>query len=387
MRKVAIVGVGMTKFGEQWGVSFRRLIVEAGIEAMRNAKITAKDIEAIYGGNMSAGRFINQEHIASLIADHTGLAPVPCVRVESACASGGVALRQGYLDIASGMHDCVVVGGVEKMTDVSADVATEVLATAADQELEAFYGITFPAVYALIAKRYMHEFKATEEHLAAVPVKNHENATHNPKAQFQFKVTTEQVLNSSVVARPLKLLDCSPITDGAAAVILASEEKAKQLTDTPVWIKGSGHATDSIALHDRRDICTLDATVNAARQAFKQAKMTHKDIDLVEVHDCFSIAEICAIEDLGFYAKGKGAQATLDGETKIGGKLPVNTSGGLKAKGHPVGATGVAQAVEITLQLKQMAGKRQVNGAETGMTHNVGGSGGTALVHILGLEK
>lgn len=387
MRKVAIVGVGMTKFGEQWGVSFRRLIVEAGIEAMRNAKITGKDIEAIYGGNMSAGRFINQEHIASLIADHTGLAPVPCVRVESACASGGVALRQGYLDIASGMHDCVVVGGVEKMTDVSTDVATEVLATAADQEWEAFYGITFPAVYALMAKRYMHEFKATEEHLAAVPVKNHDNGSHNPKAQFQFKVTTEQVMNSSVVARPLKLLDCSPLTDGAAAVILASEEKAKELTDTPVWIKGTGHATDSIALHDRRDICTLDATVNAARQAFKQAKMTHKDIDLVEVHDCFSIAEICAIEDLGFYQKGKGAQATLDGETRIGGKIPVNTSGGLKAKGHPVGATGVAQAVEITLQLKQMAGKRQVSGAQTGMTHNVGGSGGTALVHILGLDK
>ncbi len=387
MRKVAIVGVGMTKFGEQWATSFRKLIVEAGISAMRDAGITGKDIQAIYGGNMSAGRFINQEHIASLIADNTGLSPVPCVRVESACASGGVALRQGYLDVASGMHDCIVVGGVEKMTDVTTDIATEVLATAADQEWEAFYGMTFPALYALIAKRYMHRFGATEEHLAAVAVKNHANGANNPNAQFQFKVTTEQVLKSTMVADPLKLLDCSPLTDGAAAVILASEEKAKELTDTPVWIKGSGHATDSLSLHDRRKICTLDATVHAAKQAFKQASMKTKDIDFVEVHDCFSIAEICAIEDLGFYEKGKGAQATLDGETKIDGKISVNASGGLKAKGHPVGATGVAQAVEVTLQLKQMAGKRQVKGAQTGMAHNVGGSGGTALVHIMGLDK
>lgn len=387
MRKVAIVGAGMTKFGEHWGESFREMIVRAGIAAMRDARITAKDIEAIYGGNMSAGRFIHQEHIASLIADHTGLAPVPCVRVESACASGGVALRQGYIDIASGMHDLVVVGGAEKMTDVSTDTATEVLATAADQEWEAFYGITFPAAYALIARRHMHEYGTTEEQLAHVAVKNHKNGAMNPDAQFQFEVTLEQVMESPVVASPLKLLDCSPLTDGAATVILASEEKAKQLTKDPIWIQGSGHATDSIALHDRQDICTLRATIESARQAYKQANLTPKDIDFAEVHDCFSIAEICAIEDLGFFKKGEGGKATAEGQTALGGKIAINASGGLKAKGHPVGATGVAQAVETYLQLQGRAGKRQAKDAEIGLTHNVGGSGGTAVVHIFGRDK
>ena len=385
MRKVAVVGVGMTDFGEHWQTSFRELIVEAGVSAMRDAGITAKDIEAIYGGNMSAGRFIEQEHIASVIADQTALTPVPCTRVESACASGGVAFRLGYLDVASGMHDCVVVGGVEKMTDVSTDVATEVLATAADQEWESFYGLTFPGVYALIARRHMHEYGTTEEQLAAVAVKNHKNGSKNPKAQFAFEVTLEQVLSSTKVAEPLKLLDCSPLTDGSAAVILASEEKARELTDTPVWIAGTGHATDTLALHERADICTLNATVQAGRQAFKQAGLTQKDIDLAEVHDCFTIAEICAIEDLGFFKKGEGGKATADGQTEIDGKIPVNASGGLKAKGHPVGATGVAQIVEIVNQLKKQAGKRQVKDAEIGLAHNIGGSGGTAVVHILRL--
>lgn len=383
MRRVAIVGVGMTKFGEHWDISFRDLIVDAGVHAMWDAGIKAKNIEAIYGGNMSGGRFVHQEHIASLIADHTGLTPKPCTRVESACASGGVALRMGYIDVASGMHDVVAVGGVEKMTDITGDLATDVLATAADQEWESFYGLTFPGAYALIARAHMKKYKTTEEQLAAVAVKNHANGKLNPKAQFPFEISIDKVMNSPKVADPLKLLDCSPLSDGAATVILASEEKARELSDCPIWIEGSGQGTDTIALHDRADLTTMGASVEAGRQAFKQAKMTTKDIDLLEVHDCFTIAEICAIEDLGFFKKGEGGKATADGLTARGGQIPVNTSGGLKAKGHPVGATGVAQAVEVVKQLRGEADKRQLPDAEVGMIHNVGGSGGTCVVHIL----
>ena len=383
MRRVAIVGIGMTKFGEHWDISFRDLVVDSGIHAMWDAGVKAEQIEAIYGGNMSGGRFVNQEHIASLIADHTGLTPKPCTRVESACASGGVAVRMGYMDVASGMHDIVAVGGVEKMTDITGDRATDVLATAADQEWEAFYGLTFPGAYALIARAHMKKYGTTEEQLASVAVKNHANGKLNPKAQFPFEVSLDQVMKSAKIADPLKLLDCSPLGDGAATVILASEEKAKEFTDCPIWIEGTGHGTDTIALHDRADLTTLGATVEAGRQAFKQAKMTPKDIDLIEVHDCFTIAEICAIEDLGFFKKGEGGKASADGRTSRDGEIPVNVSGGLKSKGHPVGATGVAQIYEIVTQLRGKADKRQLPDAEVGMTHNVGGSGGTCVTHIL----
>jgi len=382
MRKVAVIGVGMTKFGELWGESFRDLIVKAGLSAIVDAEITAKDIQAIYGGTMSAGNFIGQEHTASLLADQAGLAHIPSTRVESACASGGVALRMAYMDIASGMHDVVVVGGVEKMTDVGTDVATDVLATAADQEWESFYGLTFPGAYALMAKRHMHKFGTTEEQMAEVAVKAHYNGARNEDAQFQKEITVDTVLNSSMVADPLRLMNCSPISDGGAALILAGEEKAKELVKDPVWIAGTGHASDTIALHDRRELVTMDASVEAGKQAYRQAGVGPADIDFVEVHDCFSIAEIVATEDLGFFEKGKGGQAVANGETRIDGKIAVNPSGGLKSKGHPVGATGVAQAVEAVLQLTGRAGKRQVKDAEVGMTHNVGGSGGTCVVHI-----
>lgn len=382
MNKVAIIGVGMTKFGEHWTESFRDLIIKAGLGAMHDAGITAKDLEAIYGGNMSGGSFVGQEHSASLIADGAGLAHIPSIRVESACASGGAALRQGYLAIASGMHDLIVVGGVEKMTDVSTDMATDVLATAADQEWESFYGLTFPGAYALLARRHMHEFGTTEEQMAEVAVKNHYNGARNPNAQYQKEITIETVMNSAMIADPLKLFDCSPLTDGAAAVILASEKKAKEISKDPIWIAGSGHATDTIALHDRRDMTTLDATVHASRQAYKQAGVGAKDIDFVEVHDCFTINEIVATEDLGFFEKGKGGPAVANGQTRIDGKIAVNPSGGLKSKGHPVGATGVAQAVEASLQLTGRADKRQVKDAEIGMTHNIGGSGGSCVIHI-----
>ncbi|KAA0004753.1 acetyl-CoA acetyltransferase [Euryarchaeota archaeon ex4484_162] len=383
MRDVAVIGIGLTKFGELWEKSFRDLITEAGIKAIEDAGISGREIDGIYVGSMSAGRFVGQEHVGALVADSAGLIGVPSTRVESACASGGLAFRQAYLAVASGMHDMVVVGGVEKMTDVVSAEATNTLATAADQEWESFFGVTFPALYALIATRHMHEYGTTREQLAQVAVKNHANGVLNPNAHFKRKITLEDVLNSSPVAYPLRLLDCSPVSDGAAAVILCPLKDAKKYTDKIVKIRGSGQASDTLALYSREDICTFKSTVLASKMAYKQAKIRSKDVDVAEVHDCFTIAEILAIEDLGFFRKGEGGKAVEEGLTEMDGTIPVNTSGGLKAKGHPVGATGVAQIAEIVMQLRGEADKRQVKDAEIGLTHNIGGSGASCVVHIL----
>jgi acetyl-CoA C-acetyltransferase len=269
------------------------------------------------------------------------------------------------------------------MNDVGGTEATDILAAASDQEWEAFFGATFPGIYAMIATRHMHEYGTTKEQLAQVAVKNHANGAFNPYAQYQSPITLESVMKSTMVAYPLGLMDCSPVSDGAASLVLCAAEKAKKFTDKPIKFIGSGQASDTLALHGRRDICTLDATVYAAKMAYKQANLTPKDIDFAEVHDCFTIAEICAIEDLGFIEKGKGGKAIDNKITTLDGSLPVNTSGGLKAKGHPVGATGVAQIVELTQQLRGEAGKRQVKDAEIGLAHNVGGSGATCVVHIM----
>ena len=382
MRKVAIIGIGMTKFGHHWDKDLVNLAVEAGSKSIRDAGIHQKDIQALYIGTMSGGLFVNQEHLGSMIPDYAGFENIPSTRVEAACASGGLALRQAYFDIMSGNSDVVVAGGVEKMTDIGNYSITKVLATASDTEREAAFGATFPGLYAMMAKLHMHKYKTTEEQLAHVSVKNHKNALYNKYAQFQKEITVNDVMNSPLIADPLKLLDASPITDGAASVVLANEKKAKELCDTPVWIAGSGHATDSISLHDREDLLTLKASVVAAKQAYLQAKLTPKEIQVAEVHDCFTIAELLAVEDLGFVKKGESGKFIESGETEIGSKLPVNTSGGLKAKGHPVGASGIAQVIEAVLQLRGDAGKRNTN-AEIALTHNVGGSGGTSVVHIL----
>ncbi|MDD2665577.1 MAG: thiolase domain-containing protein [Methanocellales archaeon] len=389
MREVAIIGVGCTNFGEMWDRSFRDIFVEAGLSALEDASVEGEEIDALFVGNMSAGKFVDQEHIGALIADYSGLASLhmPSIRLEAACASGGVALSQGVLAVASGYHDIVVAGGAEKMTDVGTGGAIDALASAADREWEVLMGATFPGLYAMMARMHMHKYSTTREQLAMVAVKNHLNATMNPKAQYRGEISVEDVMGSSLVADPLRILDCSPITDGAAAVVLAPAEIAKKYTDSPVYIKASTQATDTISLHDRRDITTLDATVYAAKKAYKIASIRPSDIDLAEVHDCFTIAEICAIEDLGFVPKGNGGPATEDGLTALDGKIPVNPSGGLKACGHPVGATGIKQAVEVVLQLRGEAGKRQVSGAEVGLTHNVGGTGGTAVVHILSINR
>jgi acetyl-CoA C-acetyltransferase len=385
MRDVAVIGVGLTKFGELWDKSFRQLIAEAGSKAILDAKIEGKDIDALYVGSMSSGRFIDQEHIGALVAEVSGVSHlhIPATRVEGACASGGLAVREGYLSIASGINDVVVVGGIEKMNDVGGTEATDILAAASDQEWEAFFGATFPGIYAMIATRHMYEYGTTKEQLAQVAVKNHANGSHNPYAQYQSPISLESAMKATMVAYPLGLLDCSPVSDGAASVVLCAAEKAKKYTDKPIKIIASGQASDTLALHGRRDICTLDATVHAAKMAYKQANLTPKDIDFAEVHDCFTIAEICAIEDLGFIEKGKGGTAVENKITTIDGQIPINTSGGLKAKGHPVGATGVAQIVELVMQLRNEAGKRQVKDAKIGLAHNVGGSGATCVVHIM----
>jgi len=382
MREVAVIGVGMQKWGELWEKSIRDIFVEAALLAMQDAGVD--HIDSMLVGCMSSGLFVGQEHIGSLFADYLGAAPIPATRIESACASGGVALRTGFIEVASGTSDIVLVSGVEKMTDVGGDEATFALGTAADQEYEGFNGVTFPGLYAMIAQRHMHEFGTTREQLAQVAVKNHYHGSMNPMAQFPMQITLEQVVNSVMISDPLRILDCSPITDGAAAVIICPMEMARKMGKNPlVKITGSGQATDSIALHDRGDMTFLKATAIAAEKAYKMSGRSPKDIDLAEVHDCFTIAEICITEAIGFTEKGKGGELVESGETRIGGRIPVNSSGGLKSKGHPVGATGVAQIIEIVHQLRGEAGDRQVKDAKVGLAQNMGGSGGSAVVHIL----
>jgi len=385
MREVAVIGIGCTEFGERWETSFRNLFVEAGVKAIEDAGLTGDKIDEMFVGNMSAGRFIDQEHVGALIADYAGLATnhIPSTRVEAACASGGLSFRQAVTTVASGMQDIVVAAGVEKMTDAGSSLSTDALAGAADREWEGFIGATFPGLYAMIANDYIHKYGLTREQLAQVAVKNHYNGARNPIAQFRKEITLDTVMNSTMVADPLRLFDCSPITDGAAAVILCPLERAHEFTDTPIKVLASTQASDTISIQDRRDISTLDATIAAGNRAFKQARVERKDIDLVEVHDCFTIAEICAIEDLGFCKKGEAGRLTAEGYTALNGTLPVNTSGGLKACGHPVGATGIKQVCEITEQLRGDAGKRQIDGAKIGMTHNVGGTGATVVCNIL----
>ncbi|MGD9141475.1 MAG: thiolase domain-containing protein [bacterium] len=382
MRDVAVIGVGMIKWGELWDKSLRDLYVEAALKAIDDAGVDK--IDALYAGCMSSGLFVGQEHIGALVADYLGMAPIPGTRVESACASGGLAMRCGLMDVASGMNDIVLVGGVEKMTDVDGGGATFALATAADQEYEVYNGVTFPGLYAMMARAHMERHGTTRKHLSMVSVKNHANGAKNENAQYRMNLTTDQVEGSVMVADPLTILDCSPITDGAAAAIICPLDMAEKIAKKAVIkVTGSGHATDMMALHQRKDITWLSAVEKAGQDAYKMAGAKPGDIDLVEVHDCFTIAEIMTIEALGFAEKGKGGKLTEAGETAIGGRIPVNTSGGLKSKGHPVGATGVAQIVEVVEQLRGESGERQVKGAKRGMTQNMGGTGASSVCHIL----
>jgi acetyl-CoA C-acetyltransferase len=371
----------MQKWGELWEKSTRDIFVESALLAMDDAGLDKLD--AMYIGSMSSGMFADQEHLGSVLADYLGQKHISATRVESACASGGLAFRLACLEVASGRHDIVLAGGVEKMTDIGGGDATHALATAADMQWEGIHGVTFPGLYAMMAVAHMDRYGTTREQLAHVAVKNHDNGSLNARAQFPMKVTVEGVINSVKVADPLNILDCSPITDGAAAAIVVPADRVKEFKKPGVKVIGTGHATDTIALHDREDLTTLAAVSASAEQAYKMAGKDPKDIDFAEVHDCFTIAEIVVSESLGLFERGKGGVAAEAGETRLEGRMPINPSGGLKSKGHPVGATGLAQIVEITEQLRGESGKRQVKNARVALAQNMGGSGGSSVVHIL----
>jgi len=385
MRDVAIIGVGITKFGELWDASFRDLGIEAGLKAMNDANLTGSEVDGMFIGNMSSGRFIDQDHIGALIADYAGMASrnVPAMRIEAAGASGGMAFRQAVMAVASGMNNIVVVGGAEKMTDVSDEATNSILDSATDQQWEATMGATFASLNAMIARRCIYEKIATREEIASMAVNSHFHGALNPDAQFRKAINLDTVLRSSMVADPLTVFDCAPISDGAAAVVLCPLEIAKKYTERPVKVAASTQASDTLALFQRKDITSFAATSAAARTAYSIAKIEAKDIAVAEVHDHFTIEGILALQDLGLFEKGKAGKAVMDGQAAIGGKVAVNTSGGLKARGHPIGATGVAQIVEITRQLRGTADKRQVTNAKYGMTHNVGGTGSAVVVNIL----
>jgi acetyl-CoA C-acetyltransferase len=379
----SIVSAGLSKFGKLEGLYAREIFAQAAEEAYERCPSLdpKKDIKALFIGHMGES-YEHQGHTGATVADWAGLLPIPAVRMEAACSSSGAALRAAIYAIVSGLCDVVMVGGVEKMTNRSTPEVTDFLAMASDFPFEQWHGLTFPGLFALMATAHMHKYGTTEVQMAHVAVKNHYNGSLNPKAHMQKEITIEQVLTSRVIAWPLKLFDCSLISDGASCLILTRPEIAKRYTDTPVHIIGTGQASDTIGLYERDDFTTLKAAKIAAMEAYKMAGVKPEDIDVAEVHDCFTIAEIIAYEDLGFCKPGEGGRLAESGETTLKGGKPVNTSGGLKAKGHPVGATGTAQAYEIFLQLTGQADKRQVDDAEIGLTHNVGGSGATATVHI-----
>ncbi|HNZ01304.1 MAG TPA: hypothetical protein PLS77_11785 [Anaerolineaceae bacterium] len=409
-RGVALVGAGMSKFGAFKGKTSRDLFVEAYVEMLESVDlgINPKEIEALYVGNYSCDLFEGQGHIAPIMASWTGLNPLPAVRVEDACASAGLALREGILAIASGMYDVVVVSGVEKMTDLPTEKVTDTLATAADVQYEIPAGFTFPGFYAAMATAYMHAYGATPETFMRVGIKNHQNGSMNEKAQFGATISSMMEGRKAsaakkglpipewkdemdflhddranpIIAWPMRLYDCSPISDGAAVVLLVSEDLASKYSRNPIYITGTGQASDG-ALHDRQILTSIPSARLAANQAYQMAGITPADIDFAEVHDCFTIAEIIATEDLGFFEPGKGWIAAEQGDTSRIGPKPINLSGGLKSKGHPVGASGVGQVVEVWKQLRGQAGERQVPGKlRYGLTHNVGGTGQTCLVHI-----
>jgi len=379
----SIVSAGLSKFGKLEGRYSREIFLEAAREAFDSCSNLdpKRDVKALFVGQMSES-FEHQGHVAPSLSDWIGLLPIPATRIEAACASSGAALRCAIFAIMSGIHDVVAVGGVEKMTHRATSDVTEYLAMASDFPMEQWHGITFPAIFGLMATAHMHKYGTTEEQMAMVAVKNHYHGCLNPKAQIQTEITVKQVMESRPVAWPLKLFDCSLISDGASCLVITRPNIARRFTDTPVDIVGTGQASDTIGLYERDDITFMQVARSAAKQAYKMSDKTPRRVDVAEVHDCFTIAEIIAYEDLGFCAPGEGGKLIEKGETQLGGRIPVNTSGGLKAKGHPVGATGTAQACEIYLQLTGQAGRRQVEDASTGLTHNIGGSGATGVVHI-----
>ena len=382
MRRVAVAGAGVTKFGKHERTC-AELFAEAAVDALRDADIAPGRIQGIYVGNVVGEAGERQLHMGPQVASTLGIPGVAATRLEAACASSHAAFRHAIFEIVSGAADVLLVGGAERVLTLPTDRATEVFAYAADASFEQPAGLTFPGVFALIARAHMSKHGTTEEQMAHVAVKNHRHGALNPKAQFQKAITLEQVMQSAKVADPLKLYDCCPFSDGAAALVLAAEDVARR-TRKPVWVLGSAQAGDSMCLHDKPDLTRALATERAAAAAYRQAGLGPRDVDVVELHDCFTIAEILATEGLGLVEPGAGGVAAEKGDTSLGGRIPVNTSGGLKAKGHPIGATGAAQIAEIATQLRGEAGPRQVDGARVGLTHTLGGNTATVLVSVFG---
>src|SRR5579863_2051080 len=384
MRPVAIIGIGKTAFGAFPDRDLRSLAVEAGEKCLADAHVSPSQVEAYYLGNFAGPSFVGQNHLAPYIAGAMGITGVPATRFEAACASSGSAFYHAVSSVAAGLNDIVLVAGVEKMTSQTTPKVTEILAGAGDACGEVRAGATFPALFAMIARRHMYQYGTTREMLAAVAVKNHENGAKNPLAHMRKVITMEQALKGKPISEPLTVFDCSLISDGAAAVLIAPLERAAEFTDKPVKVLGVAQTSDYVALDEKADITTFRAVQTSAEKAYRMAGVKPTDIQFAEVHDCFTIAEIVAIEDLGFVKKGQGGPYTLAGGTCIQGERPVNTSGGLKSKGHPVGATGVGQICDVAQQIRGEAGERQVQRNSLGLAQNLGGSGATSVVTILG---
>ncbi len=384
MRQVAVVGIGKTAFGAFPDRDLRSLAVEAGQKALENAGAKPTQVEAFHLGNFAGPSFVGQNHLAPYVAAGMGITGIPATRFEAACASSGAAFFHAVSAVAAGLYDVILITGVEKMTSQPTPKVTEILAGAGDLCGEVRAGATFPALFAMIARRHMYQYGTTREQMAAVAVKNHANGAKNPLAHMRKIITMEQALNGKPISEPLTVYDCSLISDGAAAVLIAPFERASEFTDKPVRVLGIAQASDNVALDEKEDITTLRAVKISAEKAYKMAGVKPADIQFAEVHDCFTIAEIVAIEDLGFVKKGEGGPYSLAGKTCIQGELPVNTSGGLKAKGHPVGATGVGQICDVVQQIRGEADERQVKRNSLGLAQNLGGSGATSVITILG---
>ena len=393
MRPVVISGVGMIPFERRDEDSLVDMLSVAGLKAMDDAGLGDRAVEAVYVGNMASGLFNHQVSVASALVDRLNLFPAAADRIENGPASGGSAVKNAFLAVASGYHDVVLVVGGEKMRELIGPRATDVVACMTHPEAEYIYGVTLPAMAGMFARLYMDKYGITRKHLAQVSIKNQENGILNPYAHIQMKITMEGILthpqahiNNPVVADPLHLYDCCPVSDGAAAVLLTSEEIANELKKPIVKIAGVGQATDTHTLQERSDPTDLKAVTLAAQKAFEMSGIQPEDIDVAELHDAFTILEIAESEHVGFFPKGEGAKAVARGDTRIGGKLPINPSGGLKARGHPVGATGVAQIVELVWQLRGEAGERQVQDASNGFSLNFGGFGNNVLAFVIRRE-
>jgi len=388
LSEVYVIGAGETKFGELWDRSLRELAVEAGLKAIEDAGIYSRDIGILYGSNSLGAGISYQNDVGSLIADFAGIAVehTPAVRVEASTASGGAAVREAYLAIKSGEYDVAVVGGVEKLTEVYGSEILDLTSTLLDSEWEAFFGATPAALAAMTARRYLDDFHVSREIMAMISVNDHSNASLNPDAQYRNKLTVQGVLDSVSVAEPLTMMDCSPLSDGAAAVVLASEEFMKKMKIEGVRIVSSEISQDYLALHSRKSVYEFESAKIASRKALEKAGIKNDDISFVELHDSFSIYGLIELEDLGFAEKGNAKSLVENNEIRLDGSIPVNPSGGLKAKGNPYGATGVGQFVEAYLQFKNRADKRQIKDVRYGMLHSMAGSGSTSVVHILGGE-